>query len=372
MTSLLRTEYYIGLMSGTSLDGIDAALVRFGAARPELIAARYEPYPPAIRQELRALCYQSSVDLIALGEMDTRLGRLFGESVNRLLEQSGMKATQISAIGSHGQTVFHRPEGPNAFSLQIADPNHIVQATGITTVADFRRRDIAAAGQGAPLTPAFHKAFLQCPDRCRVVVNLGGIANLTVLPRSAEGQVFGFDSGPANTLMDAWAMTHLGKPRDNDGAWARSGKIDHCLLNALLADPYFAKPPPKSTGQEYFSLGWLQRHLHGVPRQPADVQATLCELTAASILAALRRHAPEAEQLFLCGGGVHNGFLRERIEHLAPCPVFDTDQQGLPADWLEAIAFAWLARQTLKGLPGNLPEVTGAKQPVVLGGIYRP
>jgi anhydro-N-acetylmuramic acid kinase len=365
-------EFYIGLMSGTSLDGIDAALVRFVDDRPELIATHYHPYPSDLAEALRALCYVDMVSLRGLGEMDARLGWLFGECVARLLTDAGVAREGVTAIGSHGQTVFHHPGGEHAFSLQIGDPNRIAQTTGMVTVADFRRRDIAAGGQGAPLVPAFHRAFFQSRDEHRVVVNLGGIANLTVLPRAGTAPVFGFDSGPGNTLMDAWASEHLGTARDDGGAWARGGRVDDVLLDRLLADAYFAKAPPKSTGQEHFSRAWLGGLLAGAERAAVDVQATLCELTAVSVIESVRRHAPEAEHLLLCGGGVHNAYLRERIERLAPCPVAATDAFGLHPDWVEAVAFAWLARQTMQGLPGNLPEVTGARGPVILGGTYRP
>ncbi|QSA98207.1 anhydro-N-acetylmuramic acid kinase [Methylococcus sp. EFPC2] len=365
-------HYFIGLMSGTSLDGIDAVLVSFTDERPEVHATYYRAYEPELRQALARLCYAEKVEMRALGEADARLGLLFGACVTQLLEEAGIGRDQVAAIGSHGQTVFHHPQGPHAFSLQIGDPSRIAQTTGITTIADFRRRDIAAGGQGAPLAPAFHRAVFQSREEERVIVNLGGIANLTVLPKTGDGPVFGFDSGPGNTLMDGWVAEHLGHPRDDDGTWARSGRVDVALLQALLSDPYFDRPPPKSTGQEYFSRRWLHEHLAERSLRSEDVQATLCELTASSVTQAISRYAPDAGRILLCGGGVHNGYLRERIAGLAHGPVASTASLGLHPDWVEAVAFAWLARQTLNGLPGNLPEVTGAGQPVVLGGIYRP
>jgi anhydro-N-acetylmuramic acid kinase len=391
------TEHFIGLMSGTSLDGVDAALLAFEGDRFWLLATHYEAYDEAMKEALRAVCYAETASLRALGELGARLGTLFGECANRVLEKSGVPRASVKAIGSHGQTVYHHPLGPHAFSLQIGDPARIAQATGIDVVADFRNRDIAAGGQGAPLAPAFHRAAYGEPGECRVIVNIGGIANLTILPaafpssdpsghllpkgegkkarpssaNSRLGRVFGFDSGPGNTLMDACIRKHRGEAYDREGAWAASGKAQEELLQELLSDPYFRRPPPKSTGQEYFSWNWLERVLAGRAIEACDLQATLCQLTATSIAQEVQRHAPDARRVLVCGGGAHNRHLLWRLADELDCPVGDTEAWGVPPDWVEAAAFAWLARQTLLGQPGNLPEVTGASGPAILGGIYR-
>lgn len=364
-------EYFIGLMSGTSLDGIDAALAAFEADRFMLVASHYQAYEPDLKELLQTICYSENVNPRTLGELDARLGLKFGECANRLLAQSGITAGQVTAIGSHGQTVYHHPFGPYAFSLQIGDPNRIAAVTGITTVADFRRRDIAEGGQGAPLAPGFHRAAFQQPDENRVIVNIGGIANLTVLPKLTGGRLFGFDSGPGNTLMDGWIRRHLQRPMDAGGAWARSGRVLPELLEKMQADPYFRLAPPKSTGQEYFSVAWLERMLGGGEYAPVDVQATLIRLTADTIASSLRQHAPEAEKVLVCGGGAHNGYLLELLAAQCPCAVSSTEAAGVHPDWVEALAFAWLARQALHNQPGNLPEVTGAAKAAPLGGIYR-
>ncbi|MDD5035912.1 MAG: anhydro-N-acetylmuramic acid kinase [Methylococcaceae bacterium] len=363
-------QYFIGLMSGTSQDGIDAALVAFEADGFELVATHYHPYEAAFKERLRAVCYAETVSFPMLGELDAELGLLLGECANRLLEKSGLQRDSIAAIGSHGQTVFHHPQGTLAFSLQIGDPNRIAETTKLTTIADFRRRDLAAGGQGAPLAPAFHRAFFHDPRESRAIVNIGGIANLTLLPKQTEARVFGFDSGPGNTLMDGWIARHRGKAYDPGGGWGKSGKVHQACLEKMLADPYFAKSPPKSTGQEYFSRAWLEGMLEGTVAPPEDIQATLARLTAQTIADAIRLHAPTTDRVLVCGGGAHNGFLLDQLRELLPCPVASTEPLGLHPDWVEATAFAWFARQTLHGQAGNLPEVTGATRAVLLGGIY--
>lgn len=367
-------QIFIGLMSGTSLDGIDAALVRFdleaGREVPVLLGSNYQPYPSALRNRLKAFCFAESVSMAEYGTLDALMGELFAEAANVLIESSGMDRRLIRAIGSHGQTVYHKPEGEHPFSIQIGDPNRIAELTGITTLADFRRRDLAAGGQGAPLTPAFHQAVFGSGCEHRVVVNIGGIANLTCLPVDSARNVTGFDSGPGNTLLDFWVQQHLDQAYDRNGEWGAKGQGSEALVNELLADPYFARPAPKSTGQEYFSARWLLSHLERHEVSAVDVQATLLELTARSITDALQAAMPDAGQVLLCGGGVHNLALVERIRHRMKCKVVTTAHYGVDPDWVEAMAFAWLARQTLAGLPGNLPSVTGARHPVVLGGIY--
>ncbi len=364
-------DYFIGLMSGTSLDGIDAVLVDFADTPPRLVATHSHPLPDTLRQQLAALCQPGTDEIERMSQADAALGELLAEAAQRLLERADMPAADIRAIGSHGQTIRHRPAA--GFSLQIGDANRIAQRTGITTVADFRRRDMAAGGQGAPLVPAFHAALFRSPDITRVVLNLGGMANITLLPAAATQPVRGFDTGPGNVLMDLWAQQHLGQPLDKDGAWAASGSVDEALLARCLSDGYFHQPPPKSTGREHFNADWLSARLAESKHSPsaADVQATLCELTAVSVAGAIRQSGLDAAELLVCGGGAHNAQLLSRLRaHLDPMDVIPSDERGLAADWVEAVAFAWLARETLAGRPGNLPAVTGAGEAVVLGSIY--
>lgn len=361
---------YLGLISGTSADGIDAALVSFDEGLPRLHAARVHPWPDALRERLLVVAQDlMAFDLDAFGRLDVEVGRQFADAARRLLEESGTAPSAVRAIGSHGQTVRHRPGGEAPFTLQLGDPTVIAEQCGIDVVADFRRSDVAAGGQGAPLLPAVHAMLLGQPGHTRVVLNLGGIANITVL--GADGQVLGFDTGPANGLMDAWCLEQRGEPFDRDGAFAAAGQIDAPLLEALLADPYFTLAPPKSTGREHFHLAWLLRQRRVTMLAPADVQATLLELTAHTVADAIEAHAPTATEVLVCGGGVHNARLVQRLaEWLAPRRVVSTAAHGIDPDYLEAVAFAWLARQRVLGLPGNLPAVTGARGRRVLGAWY--
>lgn len=362
---------YIGLISGTSADSIDAALVSFAHGMPQLLASHAHPWPPALREQVLALTQgEAALDLDAFGRLDVALGHCFAEAAQQLLELSGYSADTVRAIGSHGQTLRHRPTGEHPFTLQLGDPSVIAERCGIDVVADFRRADVAAGGQGAPLLPTVHAMLLGRPGHTRVVLNLGGIANITVL--DASGRVLGFDTGPANGLLDAWCLRHRGEAFDRDGAFAASGRVDDALLVALLDDSYFALPPPKSTGREYFHLDWLAAHpLLAASAHPADVQATLLELTARSVTRAIMQHAPDVEDVLVCGGGGHNGRLMQRLaELLAPRALCSTQRYRIDPDFLEATAFAWLARQRLLGLPGNLPTVTGARGPRVLGAVY--
>jgi len=364
---------YIGLMSGTSLDGVDAALVRLRPGTPpQLVAALQADYPDDLRRSVLEVCRQRGADFATLGRIDIELARCYAQAVQRLLAQAGVAASQVRAIGSHGQTVHHAPDGNTPFTLQLGDPNTLAVATGITVVADFRRRDMALGGQGAPLAPGFHELVFRHPTRCRVVLNCGGIANISVL---APGQpCLGYDTGPANILMDAWAQEMVGQPYDHDGAWAMQGQVHAPLLQQMLADPYFDRAPPKSTGREHFNLGWLQQHLAASigPLPAADVQRTLLELTALSITQAIARHAAQGE-LLTAGGGAHNGALRARLQALGPGWQVDTTAAlGIAPQWVEAVAFAVFAQHTLDGLPANLPAVTGASRPCLLGGIYPP
>lgn len=362
-----RADLFVGLISGTSADAVDAALVAFDPA-PHVIHATTTPLSQALRGELRGVT--SSTPLRDVARLDVQIGRLFAEAALGLLAAAGVPADRIRAIGSHGQTLWHEPGGDFPYTLQIGDPNIIAERTGITTVADFRRRDIAAGGQGAPLVPAFHAEVFGSDDEDRCVLNLGGIANVSLLPRGRR-VVAGYDTGPANTLMDAWIHRHRRLPYDADGAWARSGSSVPELLARMLAEPYFRLPAPKSTGRELFSLEWLDACIGEDRLRPEDVQATLAALTARSVAEAIRKDLPEVRQLLVCGGGARNGHLMELLQtELPKAKVTSTQALGIDPDYVEACAFAWLARQTLLGLPGNLTSVTGASRPVVLGGIY--
>jgi len=361
---------FIGLMSGTSMDGIDAALVQLGDRRLSLVATRAAAYPGELRSTLIAASQDpGTLSVDAIGRLDRQVGECFRDAALDLLEEANVEASAVTAIGSHGQTLRHQPDGRFPFTLQVGDPNVIAHGTGITTVADFRRRDLAAGGQGAPLAPAFHRWLFSGDGRSRVILNLGGIANLTRLP-AGGGPVTGFDTGPANGLMDAWIRDCQGMPYDDGGAWASSGEVDRSLLDRLLDDPYFREPPPKSTGFEHFNLSWVRDRLTpGV--EPVDVQATLLALTVATVADAVERYAEDATEILVCGGGASNeALLLALAERLPWRQLSSTAELGLDPDWVEAAAFAWLASRTLKGQPGNLPEVTGAGAPVILGGIY--
>lgn len=366
-------KIYLGLMSGTSMDGIDAALVRFPTQSVELIAAYSHPWPTSLQHDLQRLTIPGDNEIDRLGELDLLSANEFAAAAQTLLSNANIPATAIAAIGSHGQTIRHRPDADNAFTLQIGDPNRIAESTGITTVADFRRRDIAAGGEGAPLAPAFHHALFGSKKKHRCILNIGGIANITVLPPQDEATITGFDTGPGNCLLDSWATRHIHTPFDKNGEWAATGKIHPALLEQMLADSYFSRPAPKSTGREYFSLEWLE----GLAGQysalaPVDIQATLTALTAQSIGNAIKATASDCQQLLVCGGGIHNPVLMKQLQQeLAHCQIESTRHYGADPDWVEAIAFAWLARQTMLGLSGNLPSVTGAHHPVILGGIYQ-
>ena len=363
---------YIGVLSGTSVDGVDAVLARF-APRLEVLASHTLPYPESLRAELLALAIPGQDGVDQVGAADVQVAHCFAQAVRELLVKAGVTAADVRAIGSHGQTIRHRPGGVTPFTLQIGDPNRIAAETGVPVVADFRRKDLALGGQGAPLVPAFHAALFRDAAQDRFIVNVGGIANITVLPADPRAPVRGFDTGPGNTLLDAWCRRHTGDSMDRDGRWAAGGKSVPALLAALLADPYFSQPAPKSTGPEYFSAQWLQATLDRFPGlAAADVQATLVELTARSIAQAVApwRGAAGAA-LHLCGGGAHNPELRRTLTLALPgVPVDTTVALGVPVGLVEGLAFAWLARQYELGLPGNLPTVTGASRLAVLGGYY--
>lgn len=361
-------------MSGTSMDGIDAGLFAITDRRCRLEAAESASYPAELRQALHAATRDpAACGVDSLGHLDHWVGECFLQAAERLLERSGTDRARVRAIGSHGQTVRHLPRAERPFTLQIGDPNIIAAGTGITTVADFRRRDLALGGEGAPLASGFHRAYLSDPNENRVILNIGGIANITILP-AYGGTVSGFDTGPGNGLLDAWVQHTKGEPFDAGGHWSDSGQAEPELLEALLRDPYFASAPPKSTGFEHFNLQWLQQHLAGLPREPAaaNVQATLAALSARSIAGAVRRHAPATERVLACGGGVHNdALMRCLAAELGPVRLDTTAAAGVDPAWVEAATFAWLAKRCLEGKPGNLPAVTGASAEAVLGAIYR-
>lgn len=365
-------EKYIGLMSGSSLDGIDAVMVSFESSRPHLLAHHVEPLDTHLVEKLDALTRPGNDELARLCRADVLLGECFAAAVTALLKKAAVSRQDVRAIGSHGQTVRHYPDTDTPSTLQIGDPNIIAERTGLTTVADFRRRDMAAGGQGAPLVPAFHQAVLHDPAHDRVILNIGGIANITLIPANPAIKRAGFDTGPGNALLDAWIKQQRNAPYDADGEWAASGKIHPELLTALLGEPYFFRAAPKSTGRDVFNVEWLADRWPSVEElSPKDVQATLLELTAVSIADAIQQAAPKADQVLVCGGGVHNTTLMQRLKELLNGQqLFSTSEVGLDPDWVEAIAFSWLAKQTLAHQTGNLPEVTGARHAVVLGGVY--
>ncbi|MCX7164020.1 MAG: anhydro-N-acetylmuramic acid kinase [Rhodocyclales bacterium] len=356
----------IGLMSGTSLDGVDAVLVDFCASRPRTLASFWLPYPPDIR--LQALQLQAAQDneIHSAAIFANQLARCYAEAVRQVIAAAGEDAAHIAAIGCHGQTIRHQPAA--GYSVQLNNPALLAELAGIAVVADFRSRDIAAGGQGAPLVPAFHAEVFGDPDRHRIILNIGGIANVTDL--NPGKPVRGFDCGPGNLLLDAWIERHQGLRYDEAGRWAAQGQVLPELLQSLLAETFFSAQPPKSCGRDEFNMSWIDRHLTGGQR-PEDVQATLLELTALTATQAIGRWCGRPEELFVCGGGARNLQLMARLQyHLQDCRVAATDALGQAADWVEAVAFAWLAWRTLHGEPGNLPDVTGARGPRVLGAIY--
>ncbi len=366
-------ERYIGLMSGTSADGVDAVLAEFENGQYTGLKGVYHlNYPASLRARMLSLGRSENVALTLkeYAQLDVAVGESFAEAAMGLMRTVGIAPNDIAAIGSHGQTIFHDPKLTRS-SLQIGDPNVVAARAGCAVVADFRRADVALGGQGAPLVPAFHRAIFGAAET-RTVVNIGGIANVTWLPGDDSQPVGGFDCGPGNGLMDEWAQTALSRPYDENGALAASGKVHEPLLKAWLADNYFSAPPPKSTGRAQFNMDWA------IARSPvkleklskADVQATLCELTAQTIVAA---RAPHSRRLLVCGGGARNGYLMERLQTLLPSTLVEpTTAHGLPPEWVEAAAFAWLARQRMNRVPGNLTSVTGARGAALLGGVYLP
>ncbi len=361
--------YYIGLMSGTSMDAIDAALVEFD---DKAILKFYREYPieNSLRHQVRVINEKS--DLGHIADLDHELGHLFANAVNSLLEEAEINAEEVVAIGSHGQTILHKPDATHKTSLQISDPNVICAETGITTVADFRRMDMAHGGQGAPLASAFHQYQFQQNNKSIIILNIGGIANITLLPKD-NSKIIGFDTGPGNGLLDDWIQKNKDEEYDKNSAWACSGNEDNELLERLLSDEYFSLAPPKSTGREYFNLEWLNGYLfkNNLEVAPEDIQATLLQLSVITICNAIKEVAKEYNEVLLCGGGAYNPIFLKSIQHLLPnIKVSTTANYGLTPDCIEAVTFAWLAKQRIEKKPSNLPSVTDARKAVLLGGIY--
>lgn len=363
------SELYLGLISGTSIDGVDAVLVDIDDDSCHVVRAATTAFPTRLLERVRQIVEVPQTTLHELGALDHALGEFFAACALELIEGAGVPRSRITAIGHHGQTIFHQPTGDEPFTMQIGDPNVVAATTGIVTVADFRRLDVACGGQGAPLVPAFHAWRFGRAGEQRAVVNIGGIANITAL--GPNRPTIGFDTGPGNTLLDLWIRRCRGVPYDDNGRFAASGHVSDALLSQLLQDPYFAAPAPKSTGRELFNMAWLERQLARVPHvAEADVQATLGELTAATIVVAVHGTLGDCRHLIVCGGGAHNADLMARLQRHTRAIVETTDAYGLSPDWVEGAAFAWLARARLRTGSGNLPSVTGARRSAVLGGVY--
>ncbi len=377
----MPSSHFIGLMSGTSLDGADGVLARIDdAGHLQVLAHDFVPFDATFRSELLSLNSSGPDELHRSALVGNHIARRYAEVVAALLQRTGLQASQVTAIGAHGQTVRHRPlefdadvardQAAVGYTLQLINPALLAELTQIDVVADFRNRDLAAGGQGAPLVPAFHQGVFSQPGRCVAVLNIGGIANLSVL--KADGSVLGWDCGPGNALMDFWCARHTGQAFDRDGAWAITGQMHPELLRSMASDPFLHKPPPKSTGRDLFNPAWLLQHLalfEGL--KPADVQATLCTFTAHACSQDLLRYAPEARQLVVCGGGALNGeLMRQMVTHLPDVAVLNSEALGLPPRQVEAAAFAWLAFKTVRRETSSLPSVTGAKGARILGAIY--
>jgi anhydro-N-acetylmuramic acid kinase len=375
----LSSGLYLGLLSGTSADGIDAALVDFSSRQPRILHALSQPFEKKIRQQVLALMRPdttAALDWIKLNALDQKLARAFANAALQCLQEARIKPAEITAIGCHGQTVFHQPHAPYAGSWQIGSPFALAQLTGIPVISQFRQMDMALGGQGAPLAPLLHRELFARPDRHVAVVNLGGIANVTWL--GADGSFCGFDTGPANCLMDEWVYRHRGKKYDDGGRWAGTGRVATALLSRLMADAYFGRPAPKSTGREHFNSVWLDAHLNELDDKPApaDVQATLLELTARSVAAAIdewrSKSLPAPLDVVVCGGGAHNQVLLDRISGTLGEAVISSAQRGIDPDYLEAVLFAWLAYQRWQGVRLDLCAITGSSRPHLAGVIVRP
>jgi anhydro-N-acetylmuramic acid kinase len=368
---MINAPLFIGVMSGSSLDGIDVALTEIDKRECKVLATHFQAYSSETKQSLLSLHFRSENELEKSALMANHLACLYAEAINALLTKCNLNPHQIIAIGCHGQTIRHQPKLNDSIGYTIQLGNHALlsELTNITVVGDFRSRDIAAGGQGAPLVPAFHSAIFSSADKNRAIVNIGGIANITYLAKT--GEVIGFDSGPGNMLLDHWVKLTLGQAYDADGKWAATGTTHDGLLKSMLSDPYFTLPPPKSTGRDLLNETWLMRHLANVSCKPEDVARTLVTLTSHTICLAIQQHCPHVDEVYLCGGGAHNQLLSNTLQaSLDTIPLLTTDILGVDVDWVEAAAFAWLANQTINNVASNLPAVTGASGLRVLGAIY--
>ena len=363
-------DLYLGMLSGTSRDGVDAVLVSFKEDLPHLHSKMCMPYPADLAAYLKDMISTGQrPDQQNLEEADKRLASFFSHAARTVIENAGIGTSSVAAIGSHGQTLWHDPAGPEPETIQSGNPQQIARDTGIVTVGNFRQADMKAGGQGAPLAPLLHRALFRPAQGTRVVLNLGGIANISIV--SGDGSVSGFDTGPANCLLDAWIQKQRNEPYDRSGDWSASGAVDSLLLLDLMNDPYFKKPAPKSTGVEHFNLNWLESHAAVNSIAPRDVQATLAQLTASTVAAAVAQERPG--DVLVCGGGAHNDDLLQRLRILLPgCPLVSTGEHGLDPDCVEAVLFAWLARERIAGRPQDTSSITGAREPVLLGDIFQP
>ncbi len=365
------TEIFVGLMSGTSIDAIDAAAVAIDGDSARVVASLSYPIPQDIKHNIASLCQAGENEIVRTGQLDFKLGKLFAEATLALLRSNNLDTSDISAIGCHGQTIRHLPYGDLPFTLQIGNPALICELTNITTVADFRRADMAAGGQGAPLVPAFHHAVFYDEEIKRVVLNIGGMANISILEK--DEPISGFDTGPGNILLNEWIQQEKSQAYDKNGKWSAENSSNPQVLKRMLDDSYFSQPPPKSTGREHFNLHWIKQIIAN-DNDAGSVQSTLCELTAKSIADAIAAHAKDCKQILVCGGGVHNTDLmtrlKQQVSSQGKASVFSTTKLGIDPDYVEAAAFAWFARQTLHSIPSNAPAVTGARHPVLQGAIY--
>lgn len=372
----MTNELYIGVMSGTSLDGIDAVLARVDEEHFSIIDSASIALPQPIRQEIKALSIQGNNEIEKAATLGIELSLLTGDLINQLLASKNVNPSTIRAIGYHGQTIRHRPDARHPYSIQIGCGSTLALKTNITTITDFRMADIAAGGQGAPLVPAFHQYAFQTKTQNRFIINIGGIANLTFLPADEQAEIIGFDTGPGNTLLDEWINLHKGKSFDQHGEWAGSGKLMPDLLESMMKDDFICKPIPKSTGKEHFNLAWLSKHTNVHPAiRPEDIQRTLTEFTACSIAFAITQlqqaHSTAKAHIYLCGGGINNATLVQALQNQLPeVAISSTQALDIHPQLVECSAFAWLARQTLTGKPGNLTSVTGASEKRILGGVY--
>jgi anhydro-N-acetylmuramic acid kinase len=366
-----KTLLFIGVMSGSSLDGIDVALTEFTGKNSKVVATFFQAYSNEIKSDLLNLHFPSENELEKTALIANELARLYAAAINTLLKQHNVQPNQIIAIGCHGQTIRHQPRFNHeiGYTIQLGNNALLAELTQITVVGDFRSRDIAAGGQGAPLVPAFHQATFANKHKNRAIINIGGIANITYLAKNSD--VLGFDSGPGNILLDHWIKLSLGKPYDANGAWSSTGSVNQRILDDMLSDPYFTLPPPKSTGRDLFNESWLKQHLKSIDSHPEDIARTLLELTSETISQAMTQYCPDVNEVYLCGGGAHNQLLIDSLKaKLTYIPISTTDELGVEIDWVEAVAFAWLAKQTISNIPSNLPSATGANGLRILGAIY--